>query len=266
MSIHKKIPKSSGIALKKRYGQHFLREERIVQRIVDYIDITDASVMEIGCGDGFLTRKIVEMPIARLWVFEIDESWAELVRSTVKDERLSIFIENILDIDAHKLEEHAPWVLLANLPYQITFPILFLIQRNRELFREGVIMVQEEVAQKILKKHGRNYGLASLFFQYYFEWKMLDKIPPSAFYPPPKVNSRLLYFKPKKDLVPIPEEEKFWKFIKVSFRQPRRTLRNNLMQYHCDFSSIPDTILSLRAQQMTFDQLLELWEKIRHCV
>lgn len=252
-----------GIEVKKKFGQHFLRNQSVVDHMISAVSLDKtSSVLEIGCGDGFLTRSILQTPIERLWVFEIDADWVAYIKETIKDERLSIFEQNILDIDPQVLEPHKPWVLLSNLPYQITFPILHLIQRNRNLFVQGVIMVQEEVAQKILKTSGRGYGYPSLFFQYYFDWKKMDKIPPEAFEPPPKVFSRLLYFKPKENVPVIPHEQQFWKFIKACFRQPRRTLRNNLDQTHYDTDKIPENSLVLRAQQLTMDDFLKLWELV----
>lgn len=207
---------SHGIALKKRYGQHFLRDESVTQKMIKQATLdASTSIMEIGCGDGFLTRAIVKQPFARLWIFEIDHEWAEHVRKTIPDKRLTVFEENILDLDFSRLEQHKPWTLLANLPYQITFPILYKLQENRLLFEEGVIMIQDEVAEKIMKTSGRGYGYPSLFLQRFFEWRKLDKVAPGAFYPPPKVQSRLLYFKPKVDILPIPHEEGFWKFVKL---------------------------------------------------
>ncbi len=254
---------SNDIALKKKYGQHFLRDQTIVDHMIAEVELTPTtSVFEIGCGDGFLTKSILKTPIARLWVFEIDEEWATYVRKLLPDKRLELFQDNVLDVDMSKLEPHKPWTLLANLPYQITFPILYLLQKNAHLLKEGVIMVQEEVAQKLLKTEGRGYGFSTLYFQHYFSWKKLDKIPPTAFLPPPKVYSRLLYFKPREKLDVIPNEEGFWKFVKTAFRQPRRTLRNNLMQTEIDLDKIPEGILNLRAQQMTKEDLLNVWELV----
>ncbi len=256
--------RSQGIALKKQYGQHFLRDQAIVERIVSSVELNDkSSVFEIGCGDGFLTRTILQEKIARLWVFEIDHEWVEYIQQSIKDTRLEIFEQNILDLDFVVFQPHAPWTLLANLPYQITFPILHMLQHNRALLKEGVIMMQEEVAQKILKTSGRGYGFPSLYFQHFFEWKVLDKVAPSAFYPPPKVYSRLLYFKPKSSLEPILDEENFWKFIKTCFRQPRRTLKNNLAQTHYQIGKLDEETLSLRAQQLDMDDLLGIWKKIQ---
>lgn len=258
------MARSKGIPLKKRYGQHFLRDPQYVQAMFEAVSLTDtSSVLEIGCGDGFLTREIVKQPMARLWVYEIDEEWATHVRETISDPRLKVITENFLDVDLNELAPHKLWTVLANLPYQITFPILYRFQEYRHLLKEGVIMIQEEVAQKIVKTSGRGYGFSSLFFQYNFDWKLLDKVPPSAFYPPPKVFSRLIYFKPIVSPEPIPDEEQFWKFIKRCFSQPRRTLANNLRGLSYPVDRIPEDILHLRAQQMSMEDFLKVWELMR---
>ncbi len=255
---------SRGIALKKKYGQHFLRRSSYVHQMLDEVELDkNSSVFEIGGGDGFLTRMILSRPLARLWVFEIDSEWAQHLKTTINDTRLKVLETNILDVDFSIFEAYKPWTLLANLPYQVTFPILHRMQQHRAMLHEGVIMVQEEVADKILKTHGRGYGYPSLFFQYYFEWKKLSKVPPDAFYPPPKIFSRLLYFKPKKNVPLIPEEKRFWKFVKICFKQPRRTLKNNLIQAHINSTKIPEGTLKLRAQQLSMDDLLNLWDMVR---
>ena len=253
-----------GIRLKKKYGQHFLREQRYIDHMMSKVSLTSASsVFEIGCGDGFLTRSILKQPCARLWVFEIDPSWANYVRTTYADPRMTIFEENILDSDFLPMEPFKPWILLANLPYAVTFPILHLLVNQRHLLSEGVVMVQEEVAQKIVKTSGRGYGYPSLYFQHFFDWKLLDKVPAVAFYPPPKVESRLLYFKPRVETETIPDPEGFWSFIKRCFSQPRRTLKNNLQSFHYALDKVSEKTLGLRAQQMSMKDLLALWDLIR---
>src|SRR5437868_6536563 len=222
---------SEGIQIKKRYSQNFLRDHSVTASSIAavHLDAT-TSVFEIGCGDGFLTREILREHCARLWAFEIDQEWVQHIQETIQDSRLKVVHTNILDYDFIPMEPYKPWVLIANLPYQVTFPILYMLQRNRHLLQEGVVMAQEEVAQKIVKTSGRGYGYPSLFLQRYFEWRLLMKVPPSAFYPSPKVFSRLLYFKPRAVVEPIEREDEFWQFVKICFHQPRRTLRNNLAQ------------------------------------
>lgn len=256
--------RQNGIRLKKKYGQHFLTQEIIVHHMVEAVEINnESSVFEIGCGDGFLTRMILQTKMKHLWIYEIDPEWAEYVAKTFPDPRTTIFTENFLDIDFSSLEEYAPWTVLANLPYQVTFPILHKLQINRHLLKEGVLMMQEEVAQKINKSRGRDYGFASLFFQWFFELQLLDKIHPSAFNPPPKVFSRLVYFKPRTNIPTIPDEQQFWQFIKVCFKQPRRTLRNNLNQTQYDMTKISSEQLGLRSQQLNMNDFLILWDVLR---
>lgn len=231
--------------------------------MIDAVQLDEnSSIFEIGCGDGFLTKSILTKPCARLWIFEIDHQWADYVKSQYPDPRMSMFEENILDISWEPFKQNAPWTLLSNLPYAVTFPILHMLKENRHLLKEGVIMLQEEVAQKIVKSSGRGYGFPSLYFQHFFSWRLLDKVPAKAFYPPPKVESRLLYFKPHDTVDVIEREAEFWEFIKRCFHQPRRTLRNNLQGFHYDLSRIPADTFALRAQQMSKQQLLELWKTI----
>lgn len=257
-----KKPQSAGIALKKYHGQNFLRDQSVIDHMLSQVTLTpQSSVFEIGCGDGFLTRSILQQPLARLWVFEIDAEWAGYVRRTYPDKRMTIFTENILDVDFQSFEEFKPWTLLANLPYHVTFPILHKLVRNRQLLYEGVIMVQEEVAQKIVSQGGKGFGYPSLYFQHFFDWKLLLKIKPGSFYPPPKVDSRLLYFKPRQPEF-IEQEEGFWHFIKLCFKQPRRTLKNNLAQTHYDLTRISEEQLQLRAQQLNKADFLKIWEKL----
>ncbi len=260
-----KGPQKQGIALKKRFGQHFLQDPLFIERMISAIDFsTPQCVFEIGCGQGALTDELMKQNVAKLWVFEIDEEWANVVNKKHKaDKRFAMHTINILDADFTPFYVDKNWKLLANLPYNITFPILHLVQRNRQVISEGVVMVQEEVAQKIVKTHGRGYGYSSLFFQHYFEWKLMDKIPPQAFYPAPKVYSRLLYFKTKTVVPDIPDEERFWKFIKQCFLQPRRTLKNNLGQSHYDQEKLGEVLLAKRAQELSMQDFLHIWQVIK---
>lgn len=267
----KKSQKSRGnsepyIAKKKQFGQHFLRKQSVVDSMIDQVRVTpNTTVMEIGCGDGFLTRAILEQTACKqLKIFEIDPEWAEYISNTIHDDRIEINITNILDVDLAELTRNKPLVLLANLPYQITFPLFFLFHKFKNLFTEAVVMIQEETAQKIVAQSGRSYSHVSLFLQHVFEVKLLDKIEPGAFSPPPKVFSRLLYFKPKPDdqVRDIPNEKKFWEFVKACFLSPRQTLKNNLRNSQYRLETFPAAFLLLRAQQVSFEDFLTIWSQI----
>jgi 16S rRNA (adenine1518-N6/adenine1519-N6)-dimethyltransferase len=256
------------IFLKKKFGQHFLTQSWVVDEAIKRVSLDKHSyVLEIGGGAGFLTRAILEQKIARLRVYEIDPEWAKYLQDNLAQElaleRLEVIQQDFMQLDFQALQAQAPWTVLANLPYNVSFPIIERFVRHREFFKEGVVMVQEEVAQKIVKRSGRGYGAISLFFQYYCDWELLSKIPPTAFNPPPKVFSRLIYFKPKLQVAPINDELNFWKFARMCFKFPRRTMRNNLAQTHYIWQNLPEEILALRAQQMDIDQFLAIWDKIR---
>jgi 16S rRNA (adenine1518-N6/adenine1519-N6)-dimethyltransferase len=249
---------------KKHFGQHFLRKHSVVNNMIKRVFVdSETSVMEIGCGDGFLSRAIIDQTKCKKFlIYEIDPEWSEYVSTRIDDDRLDVQNTNFLDVDLSVLGVDKPWVLLANLPYQVTFPIMFRLQRHRKLFREGVVMVQEEVAQKIVATSGRSYGVTSILLQHYFDFELMEKVEPGAFIPPPKVFSRLLYFKPKETLVTIENEEKFWKFARICFASPRQMIRNNLKSSSYDLEKIPKEIRSLRAQQISFEELLELWKHL----
>lgn len=261
--MHKKRPSVGGIPLLKKHGQYFLRDHSVVQTMTEAVPLKDANVIEIGCGDGFLTREILSYPVKKLRIYEIDPMWAEKVTRECKDPRIEMSIDNVLDVDLAPLASEAPWILLSNLPYHVTFPILHKVYAFRHLIPQGVVMMQEEVAQKIMKTEGRGYGYVSLFFQYYFQWKLLTKIPPTAFYPHPKVFSRLLQFTAKQDVKPIAQEKDFWRFIKLCFAHPRRTLKNNLVQTHVSITAFDETLLQKRAQQLSMQDFLTIWDSIR---
>ena len=123
-------------------------------------------------------------------------------------------------------------------------------------------MVQEEVAQKLVAKRGRSYSATTLFLQHHLQFELMEKIPPSAFVPPPKVHSRLVYFKPILQPAAIAHEGDFWKFVKLCFAHPRRTLRNNLKPTHYDLSLLSETWLGKRAQELSFDEFLGMWRLI----
>jgi len=254
---------ASMIPMKKRFGQHFLRDTSVVHASLAAVALdTTSSVMEIGCGDGFLTRAILARRPARLWGFEVDPDWVTYLKKTSASSRLRVIPEDILSSDMARFEPYAPWILLANLPYNITFPILYRLQQFRHLLSEGVVMMQEDVAQKIIQTSGKQYGFPSLFLQHYFSWKLLRKVPPSSFYPRPQVMSRLVYLTPIQNPKPIIHENGFWRFVQACFRQPRKTLRNNLKTHGYPISMLSERTRALRAQQLSHDELVRIWQAV----
>ena len=253
----------SGISLKKELGQHFLHDEMVVDTMLSAVRLNKTvSVLEIGPGSGFLTRAILECPIKKLWSFEIDSEWAEYLQIQIQDSRLTVFNQDFMTTDKELFLKEEMWTVLANLPYNITFPILERFITLRAVISEGVIMIQEEVAQKLVATSGRSYGAASIFFQYFFDFQLMIKIGPEAFTPPPKVYSRLVYFKPRKDKPLLKNEKEFFRFVKFCFKQPRRTLKNNLVAANIPHEKLDEKTLLLRAQQLSMDQLVEIFHTL----
>lgn len=256
------------IKKKKALGQNFLRKYSVVEEMCQAVDAVGKSVLEIGCGDGFLTRAILEITKCKsLTCIELDEEWASLVADEIKDDRFEMINKDILEFNWEFLEPGAPLVLLANLPYNITFPILKKLVQYRSFFSEGVFMVQEEVAQKLTAKTKGVVGI-SLFFQAYLDLKLLTKVGPEAFDPAPKVNSRTVHFKVRQDLLKIEKEEEFWGFVRAVFHHPRQTVKNNLKKlcYPIDWIETLDLeILAKRPQHLKLDDFLKIWHDNKGC-
>ncbi|HKT68676.1 MAG TPA: 16S rRNA (adenine(1518)-N(6)/adenine(1519)-N(6))-dimethyltransferase RsmA [Terriglobales bacterium] len=227
-----------------KLGQHFLADQHAAERIVDALgEVSDKTVIEIGPGRGVLTRMLAERA-RRLIAIELDRVLAAQLRMYfVRSENVEIIEGDILSIDFstvlgprpgmnHPGIVHVPEKvrLVGNLPYFITSDILLRLFQYHQYFETIVIMVQEEVADRIAAKPGgRDYGLLSATVQLYARVEKLFSLPPGAFNPPPKVHSAVLRLtiNPQMDRLRVPEQE-FIAFLKLSFGQKRKTLANNL--------------------------------------
>ncbi len=235
------------------------------------VNAKDACILEIGCGDGFLTEFILRTSeCKKLFCIEIDEAWAGFVKNKFKqDKRLTMFKADVLKFDFSVFEKEAPMVLLANLPYNISFPIFKLLVANKHLFSEGVFMVQEEVAQKITAQSGSDKGVSSLFMQYHFDLELVQKVYPESFSPAPNVMSRTVYFKPRQEpnheIIAAANDEEFWNFTKKCFHHPRQTLLNNFKKAYLDESvikKIDENLLDKRAQQLNMAHFTQIFNII----
>ena len=259
-----KEKKNSSMKHNTHLGQHFLRKQSTVDNMIDAAKITaETTIIEIGCGDGFLTRSILEQTACKqLIIIELDPRWANFVQENYGCDRLTVINADALLYDFTLLSQQKEVVLLANLPYQITFPLFKKLISHEGLFKEGIIMLQEEAAQKIAARKGRSYGALSLYFQHYFNVKLMEKVEPEAFDPAPKVFSRLLYFTPNTEQPAIENKENFWEFLRALFKTPRQTLKNNLKRTNIDLAKVPEEYFGLRAQQLELPALIALWNTI----
>ena len=222
-------------------------------------------VLEIGCGDLALSRYLLAEKICRLAIVEYDEKWAHHAKSNLSPSQTTVYHSDICVFDFSQLLSMSPtWSVIANIPYYITYEILHLLVSWKANLKQGIIMIQEEVAQKLVKKRGRDYTPFSLFIQYHFDCTLLDKVPPTAFFPEPKVYSRVIQLVPKQNVEPLKNEDAFWKFLKIIFKSPRRTILNNI-QGTLYLDTIPEIFHKKRAQEFSLEELIILWNQVdRH--
>ncbi len=214
---------------KKRFGQNFLRDQSVVDRILAAAALEeDSRVLEIGPGLGVLTGRLLDRS-AEVHVMEVDRDLVERLKSR-KEPRLIIHEGDCLCMDWPHLLPNPPYTLVANLPYNISSQVVFQILDHRALFRRCVLMFQKEVADRLAADPGtKDYGILSVFCRLWFDIRRIAIVPPGAFYPPPKVTSAVLAFEPlEAPRVPLDDEAFFRKVVKGAFAQRRKTLRNTL--------------------------------------
>lgn len=219
------------VPIRKSLGQHFLNDKRILQRIVDALELTGSeTVVEIGPGRGSLTALLVPKA-KRLVLIEYDRALAARLREKYESTTSVEVVEaDVLTIPLADAARDESFVVVGNVPYYITTPILFhALERPRA--SRAVYLVQREVAERIIAPPGSdNYGALSVNVQAVAKAKMLFKVGPGAFIPPPKVESALVRIEPRVDpVVPPAAEDALRRFVIDAFglrrKQMRRVLR-----------------------------------------
>lgn len=241
----------------RRFGQHFLQSERIVERIADAVcRSAPAHVLEIGPGRGALTAKLLERGL-QVTAFEIDPAMV----ATLSDRfgahpNLKVRHQDVLQAD---LAATGATVIAGNLPFYITSPILRKVFAARRAAAEAVLMTQREVADRLVAKPGsRDYGLLSVVTQVYSDPAYLFTVKPGAFRPPPKVESAVVLLKLQQD---SPDDEEFLSFVGRCFAQKRKTMRNNLLPFYGrSADELPEA--RLRAEQLSVERLRDIWKRL----
>lgn len=215
---------------KKRFGQNFLRDPSVVDRILAAARLeADDRILEIGPGLGVLTDRLLAAT-AEVTVMEVDRDLITGLEAR-REPRLQVVAGDCLEIDWPSLLERPPYKLVANLPYNISSQVLFKILDHRELFSRLVLMFQKEVGDRLCAAPGTSaYGILSVFCQLVFDIRRVTVVPPGAFYPPPKVHSVVLEFVPlARPRVAVDDPRLFRRVVKGAFGQRRKTLRNALL-------------------------------------
>ena len=215
---------------RKRFGQNFLHDQHVLDRIIAAADFQeDDRVLEIGPGPGALTERLLATGLPVL-VVEIDRDLGTALQA--RDEKnLDVKVGDVLRLDWSELLTDPPYKLIANLPYNISSQVLFKALDHREAFRRLVLMFQKEVGDRLVAEEGtRTYGILSVLIQTWFKIEKVVKVPPGAFHPPPKVDSVVLRLEPLPEpRIMLHDEELYRRLVKGSFAQRRKTLRNSLL-------------------------------------
>ena len=232
----KEILKKYGFSFKKSLGQNFLIDTNVLNNIVDCADLQqDSGAIEIGPGIGALTEQLAKR-CERVVAFEIDQRLLPILKETLAPyPHTTVIHSDVLEADIHSVisenfKEGQDLMVVANLPYYVTTPILMGLLEKKLPIRGIVVMIQKEVAERISAIPGtKNYGSLSIAAQYYAKATTEMIVPKTVFVPQPNVDSAVLKLTLRDEpAVKVDDEEFFFKLIKASFAQRRKTLINNL--------------------------------------
>lgn len=216
---------------RKRFGQHFLHDPRVIARIIGLIaPHVDDTIVEIGPGRGALTRPLLAA-VARLHVIEIDRDLAGALPALCRGAGdLVVHQADVLDFDFRPLATAGPVRLVGNLPYNISTPLLFHVLEQAGHIKDLVFMLQKEVADRLVATPGtKTYGRLSVMVQWCAAVETLLHIGPGAFTPPPQVDSTVVRLVPyAAPPHPVRDPKHFARIVKGAFGQRRKTLRNAL--------------------------------------
>jgi 16S rRNA (adenine1518-N6/adenine1519-N6)-dimethyltransferase len=225
------ILKTFGIHMSKKLGQNFLINEQIVQGIVSAARLKEEEeVLEIGPGIGTLTQGLLEAG-GKVTAVEIDRRLIDVLGKTLDGyEKLRIIHGDILRINIPEEMPAEKYKVVANLPYYITTPIILGLLEQRLPIELLVTMVQKEVAERMVASPGtKDYGALSVAVQYYTKPEIMFIVPPTAFMPPPAVDSAVIRCEVLDEPpVTVSSEKLFFRIVKAAFSQRRKTLANAL--------------------------------------
>ena len=225
------ICKRFDIKMSKKLGQNFLIKRGIVDKIVHAAELTVGEpVLEVGPGIGTLTQGLAQSG-ADVTAIELDRRLLEVLDTTLASyDNVRIIHGDVLKLDVPTIMNHKPFKVVANLPYYITTPIIMSLLESKLPIERLVVMVQKEVALRMIAKPGtKDYGALSVAVQYYTEPDIVLDVPPKSFLPAPAVTSSVircvLRDKPPVDVI---DEKLFFRVVKAGFAQRRKTFSNTM--------------------------------------
>ena len=252
---------------KKSLGQNFLIDQKIIDKIINIVEIKDKSILEIGPGTGNLTKNILEKNPKKLIVIEKDNDLAKSLKKNLED-NVKIINDDVLKIDETKLDADVLTVF-GNLPYNISTEILcnwILNIKNKNFWFENlVLMFQKEVADRIIANFNtKNYGRLSILSNWKLKIEKICDVQPSSFFPKPKIDSSVLLLKPKLNFFPLTNPKNLEKLTRIFFMHRRKMLKksyNLLFNGNLNIANKLNIDLNLRPQNLSFETYYKLSEE-----
>lgn len=248
--------------LKKSLGQHFLIDKTVCEKIREVLlEQPIEQLVEVGPGAGALTEFIYKIPTKSYKAIELDTEKVQYLLHAYPDLSGKLINEDFLET-AIPFEDS--FVLVGNFPYNISTQIVFKVLDWKSQVPMMVGMFQKEVAERIAAKpHSKAYGILSVLAQAFYDVTYLFDVPPSAFNPPPKVDSGVIMFKRKEHFPSMASEKSFYHIVKMAFGQRRKMLRNPLKPYFTA-AQLEDSIFTKRAENLSFEDYAALTFKMHN--
>lgn len=269
----KDIQERYSVFTKKNFGQNFIIEPRIVEKIAEAaVQSPDDLVLEVGPGIGALTEQLVKRS-DHVVAYEIDPRLPEVLENEIGSDHLQVILKDFLEVDIsaeiRRLKKPGQKVRFAsNLPYYITTPILFRLFEAEEPLDSITVMMQKEVADRFMApENSKDYNALSVITQYRAQVEKVMDVSRHVFWPKPRVDSAVIRFTFPEGRKKVPDEPLFFAFVKGCFLQRRKTLYNNIGAFLDDKelarkilekSAIPE---NTRAQQLSVADFIRLYEE-----
>lgn len=257
------MKKKNHVFAKKKFGQNFLHDKNIIEKIVTLFDIKQQNIVEIGPGRGALTSELVKKA-KQVIAFEIDKDMVDVLNQNINSNNLDLRHQDFLKSDLSNLPTS---IVIANIPYYITTDILFKIFEHRDKFSKTILMVQKEVAQRLIAKYKTyDYSKLTVSAQYLAKVNLEFVVPASCFIPAPKVDSAIVSFEFYPNI-----SNQYWLrlkgFFKVCFANRRKKLIFSLkLKYSLEKINAAYQKLHLnentRIQELKISEIINLYQEL----
>jgi 16S rRNA (adenine1518-N6/adenine1519-N6)-dimethyltransferase len=276
--VTRELIERHGFHIKKQYGQNFLTDTNILRNIVTKANVNkQTTVVEIGPGLGALTEQLLEQA-AHVLAYEIDEALIPILQEAFEHDPFTLIHGDILSQDVDRDLAALPVstervIVVANLPYYITTPIILKLLEESKQIQEYYVMMQLEVARRFTSEpRTKDYNSLSVFLQFKTDSDIIMKVPKQVFHPAPNVDSAVVRMRLKSHFERFPDnEEHFYRLVRAAFSMRRKTLVNNLStQLELSKDLVEELLMELgfstkvRAEELQVDDFITLSNRFAH--